>query len=665
MITTNIDRFAGRSYAEVHSSGPLTEFNGLEVGNYAHTIQAGKPFVTNLHGTLQNDSSWIFTAEDLARIKTPSFFDFFIQCLSSRTLLFIGISADDFAIAEHLRRLKSHGVRFGGHYWITHRNDRATDEFAEQYGLLRIAYSLAESGDAHREVAEFIEDIKKFIAKDEPPPIVIPETKKERNVSLPTPEELQTLPAEQIRQVLNQEAVRILKSNSPTKEDDYDKLLKKYDECVYRLWRVTAKEPNNILFGYKIISHVSKGGFGNVYEAVSPEGEKVAIKVLLENIREDRSMLESFRRGVYAMRLLEERKIDGIVCYKHSWELPACTVMDYVDGYSLEDAVDSKFIRSWATKFRIGTQLVSILQNAHSVPEHVLHRDLRPPNIMLEGFHSPDDDGDWKVVVLDFDLCWHKGATGNSVNPDSITIAYHAPEQYQQTEKSSRRSALVDSFGIGMTLFFLFSGNHPQPYSVQNNIAWLQELKWKIGKLECQAWKSLPHRLARLIFFSTMNDQQFRWDLTKIAGEMKRLSETLRATKPNDPELIAEEIAARCERLNDYVWSQEHLRAVVATVTGFDFWIWGNEGSQKIEASICWSNQGDRDFSTVKKYLLPNVDKVVSCLKNGGWSASVVSRGYDQVKIGASIELARIKTTDDITRFANSFAEGASCLKLM
>lgn len=364
------------------------------------------------------------------------------------------------------------------------------------------------------------------------------------------------------------------------------------------------------------------------------------------------------------MRLLAERNVDGIVCYKQSWELPACTVMNYIDGYSLEEAVEAKFVRTWDTKFRISTQLVSILQSAHSIPEHVLHRDVRPANVMLQSFHSPDDEGDWNVVVLDFDLCWHKGATGNSVNPDSITIAYHAPEQFQLSEKASRRSALVDSFGIGMTLFFLMSGHHPQPYSVQNDETWNQDLKWKVAKLPCLFWKSLPVRLSRLIYWSTRADQQSRWDLTKIAGEISRLRRTLKVTKPDDPELVAEEIAARCERMVDYDWEPDSMKAIVTTLTGFDFSVWGNEGAQSVGASISWSNQGDRDFSTVKKYILPNVNKVVLQLKNGGWSASIVTRRHDQVKIEASVTLALIKSTVDIERLAGSFSAAASCLKL-
>lgn len=664
MITVNIDRFAGRAFADAFQGGALSEFNGFEVGNYIHTFQAGKAFVANLHGTLQNDSSWVFTSEDLNRLQNASLKHFFSLCFSSRVMLFVGVSADDFAIADHLRRLREQGIRFGAHYWITHRNDRDTDAFAEANGLIRIVYSKSAGNHPHSELNEFVEDIQRYISHDPPAPIVIPDAKPALDSNISEPESLNSRSSEEIRSVLNQEALRILQKGNGECEKDYELFTQKYDECIYRAWHITHRPPNNLFFGYRIVEHISRGSFGNVYKAIAPDGTQVAIKVLHENVRDNRLMLDGFRRGVHAMQILARRNISGIVSYKKSWEIPACTVMDYVDGYSLEQAVEARFVTSWTTKMFISLQLITILQDAHSIPEHVLHRDVRPPNIMLRNFQSPDDDGDWEVVMLDFDLCWHKEASGNSVDPDSITIAYHAPEQFKDTEKASRRSALVDSFGIGMTLFFLMCGSHPQPYIVQNDEAWITELKWKIAKLSSPIWRSLPNRLARLIYWATRHDQQSRWDLTKIYGELARLANCLTASQSHDPELIAEEIAARSERMLDYDWNPDHSKACVVTLTGFEFSMWGNEGARKIEGSISWSNQGDRDYSTVRNYLLPKVDKVVSELKQGGWGANITTRRYDQVKVDCWVELSKADSKKDMEKLASSFSAAAAWLKL-
>jgi len=83
-------------------------------------------------------------------------------------------------------------------------------------------------------------------------------------------------------------------------------------------------------------------------------------------------------------------------------------VMDWIDGPNLDKAVKSKAIDSWEMILKVSYQLTKVIEGAHKVPERVLHRDLRPPNIMLKDYYTEPEG--WKVVVLDFDLSWHLGA---------------------------------------------------------------------------------------------------------------------------------------------------------------------------------------------------------------------------------------------------------------
>src|SRR5205085_754602 len=153
---------------------------------------------------------------------------------------------------------------------------------------------------------------------------------------------------------------------------------------------------------------------GFVYEAKDKSGNDVAIKILHGNVKEEPEMMDSFRRGVTAMRILSERKVNGMVPYVAAWEIPTCTVMDLVLGPNLEEAVDSGFIDSWDSVLRIAIDVVHIIRSAHRLPERVLHRDIRPPNVMLRNYYN--DPNDFEVVVLDFDLSWHRDASGLSVD---------------------------------------------------------------------------------------------------------------------------------------------------------------------------------------------------------------------------------------------------------
>ncbi len=150
-----------------------------------------------------------------------------------------------------------------------------------------------------------------------------------------------------------------------------------------------------------------------------------------------------------------------MVAYKEASEIPAFVVMDWVEGPDLGQAVAAKQINDWSLILRIGVDLASIVRRGHLLPERVLHRDLRPSNVMLEGFHTAPDT--WRVVVLDFDLSWHQGAPEQSIVPGGSMVGYLAPEQLEQILGVSTRHASVDSFGLGMTLYFMISQRNPLP----------------------------------------------------------------------------------------------------------------------------------------------------------------------------------------------------------
>lgn len=150
------------------------------------------------------------------------------------------------------------------------------------------------------------------------------------------------------------------------------------------------------------------------------------------------------------MKILSERHVDGVAVYRDSSEIPAFVVMDWIEGPSLQEAVEARAFRDWNTILRTAKHLTRVIRNAHELPERVLHRDLRPSNVMLRDFYSDPDN--WKVMVLDFDLSWHLGAEERSVVHGSTLYGYLAPEQIMRVPGVSTRHSAVDSFGLGMVM---------------------------------------------------------------------------------------------------------------------------------------------------------------------------------------------------------------------
>ena len=611
VLNLNIDRLATKSLGEVFPGRLPTEFSGRDAGQFLHSLKSPHPFVANLHGIGDDASTWVFTRGDLkGLLKSEGYQTFIRSCLASTTTLFLGISADDIAAGGHIAALTHAGIDAGPHYWLTNRHDLRTDTWAEQAGIQIIRHH------DNSEIIEFFEDILRFVPDEgpSPPPVVLGHLSERQEPFLPSAEHLLQLGAEKIRGVLNTHAKRLLNTESSDSYSKYEEFSANYDEAIYRAWYTSVTAPTNKLLGFTLIEEVAHGAFGRVYRASDPDGNQVAIKVLLEEIRRDPLLLGGFRRGVRAMRFLMRRNVAGMVAYQEASEIPAFVVMDWVDGPTLSEVREAHQIDDWDSILKIGLQMTDVIRHAHAIPERVLHRDIRPSNIMLEGFYSRPDE--WRVVVLDFDLSWHQGALEQSVVHGSLA-GYLAPEQIQATPGASTRHAAVDSFGVGMTLHFMISGRDPLPAQHRHH-DWGKTVQAAALARDSTSWISLPYRFARLIIKATQDSQAKRWDISQIKDELERLGDAfLDPTKVVSAELLAEEIAARCGKV--YKWNDDLTTACVQLVSGSAIRIAGDESGRLVVVKLTWSRSGRQERKQVGKWMVPAANRCVKVLKASGW----------------------------------------------
>ena len=611
VLNLNLDRLATKALGEVSPGRLPTEFSGRYAKSFLHSLKSPHPFVANLHGIGDDESSWVFTKHDLRHLlKSEGYQTFIRSCLATTTVLFLGISADDVAAGGHIEALTHAGIDSGPHYWLTNRVDLKTDTWAEQAGIQIIRYH------NHSEIIDFFEDVLRFVPDDgpSPPPVVLENLLEHQETLLPSAEHLSQLEAEEIRRVLNTHAKQLLTIESSDSYSKYEDFCTSYDEAIYRAWYTSVTTPANKLLGFTLIEEVAHGAFGRVYRASAPDGKQVAIKVLHEEIRRNPLLLGSFRRGVRSMRFLMNRDVSGMVAYQEASEIPAFVVMDWVDGPTLHEAQESRQIDDWGSILKIGLQMADIIRYAHAIPERVLHRDIRPSNIMLEGFYSRPNE--WQVVMLDFDLSWHQGALEQSVVHGAL-FGYLAPEQIQATPGASTRHAAVDSFGLGMTLYFMITGRDPLP-DQHRHYDWkktVQEAALGHGKT---SWVSLPYRYVRLIIKATDDIQAKRWDMSQIKDELERLIDAfLNPTEVVSAELLAEEIAARSNRV--YEWNDDLATAVIQLVSGAIIKITGNESDRLVVVHLNWSRSGKQEHKQVGKWMAPAADRCAKMLKSEGW----------------------------------------------
>nr|WSZ15615.1 SIR2 family protein [Streptomyces canus] len=653
IMNLNLDRLATQAFTKKNPGAAPSEFAGRQAARLTYMLHSDRPFIANLHGDIDDAETWVLTYDEIGRLRhNKAYTEFLHTCLSSWANLFVGMTLDDVSVGSHLEVLAKRKVQGGPNFWLTNRLDSETDRWAEESGVEIIGYH-AENGN-HGEVLEFLQDLQSYIAPEgEAYPPVVSETYPEE-ADVPSPEDLSKRSAEEVREILNAHALKLLEGARKDDLSEYDNFIREYDEEIHHAWYLSILPNKNQLLGHTLHEQVAKGAFGKVFRATSPAGEEEAVKVLLEDIRQDQDRLQAFRRGVRSMQILQKNSVEGMVSYRDASEIPAFVSMEWIQGPDLKVAKNAHQLTDWDAILRVAKDLAGIIRSAHQLPERVLHRDIRPTNVMLRNFWV--DPMDWRVVVLDFDLSWYRGASDHSLLESAS--GYLAPEQIIRTPGVTTRSGAVDSFGLGMTLYFLCSGRDPTPGDHLSE-DWPKRLYQAASQIPGTPWKSLPNRFARCILRATLREQASRLDVPAIYGELLRLWKAhLDPSEVGDSELLAEEIAARCASMQPYEWESDFSRAVHLSPTGVTLQLEGRESEGKILLHVHWVDTGVHEKGGLAKYIKEQGGNVVADLQKGGWRKVEYASDYASIYISLEVgaEEAR-KELDSLSRSIGGAAE--------
>jgi serine/threonine protein kinase len=652
ILTLNMDRLATRAFSARHPGKPFEEFPGNRAGKFAHLVKSRNPFVTNLHGIAADAESWVFTQSELDSLfKSNAYHTFVDACFLTHTVVFCGISADDRAAGGFLERLTKRGIDTGNHFWITNRNDLSTDTWAQEAGLQCIYYKAVESD--HSELNDILKILESAVPREliAEPVVASAQLVASDNHSPvdASPESIELLDPESLRVFLNTQATSILSSADSNRYQKYDDFCQQYDAAIHRAWYVRPGSDRDRLFGYKLLEKIGEGAFGQIYRADSPEGTQVAVKLLHESVRNEPERLQGFRRGVASMHILQQRNVKGAVAYHRAAEIPAFAVMDLIPGSNLSQAMTDYRVTDWAELLNIALQIVRIIRESHQLPERVLHRDLRPHNIMV--MNPWDQASEWVIKILDFDLSWHRDAIEVSIEQPGATNGYLAPEMIKRQQGVSTRSALVDAYGIGMTYFFLASKRDPLPME-SSHIGWKSTLAEEATKARCSKWKSFPMRFFRMIADATNPTQANRIDVVQIESETQRLADALVDNRlVLEPDLWAEELLARSSSL-PYAASADG-GAYTIGIGGLVLALKGLSTERLVQVDISWNQIGNEQYSSVRKWLPRALDKVNSQMRRSGWNGQLRMNGYQ-------IDGSFTASVDELQREFDKFQLGLS-----
>ncbi len=194
---------------------------------------------------------------------------------------------------------------------------------------------------------------------------------------------------------------------------------------------------------YRIVGLLGKGGMGEVYRADDLKlRQPVALKFLPEALSKDRRRLDRFHHEVRVAREVSHPNVCRVYDIGES-EGHAFITMEYIDGEDLASLVRRMGRPSKDKALQIARQLCAGLAAAHD--KGVLHRDLKPHNVMI--------DGRGTVRITDFGLAgFAEDFAGAELRAG--TPAYMAPEQIEGRNVSVKS----DIYSLGMVLFELFTG---------------------------------------------------------------------------------------------------------------------------------------------------------------------------------------------------------------
>ena len=198
---------------------------------------------------------------------------------------------------------------------------------------------------------------------------------------------------------------------------------------------------------YRIVDRLGRGGMGTVYRAVDETlHREVAIKVLNAELN-DPDIGRRFRAEAVAIARLNHPGIALIyelVQHEGQWLM----VIEYVRGETLESLVARSGPLPTPQAAELAIQVLSALAHAHSMG--VVHRDLKPPNIMIT------ETGATKI--MDFGIARVAGTEHlTSAGLLMGTPAYMAPEQVMGGEIDTR----TDLYSVGVVLYHLLTGKLP------------------------------------------------------------------------------------------------------------------------------------------------------------------------------------------------------------
>jgi serine/threonine-protein kinase len=209
--------------------------------------------------------------------------------------------------------------------------------------------------------------------------------------------------------------------------------------------------------GKLVIEHlIGQGGVGAVYRARHRElMMPVAVKVLHESFQNDIDFARRFYAEALAASGLDHKNITRVIDFGQEPDGQLYFAMEFLAGEELRKVLDREHSMTHTRIASLMMQVCAGLSHAHA--RSVVHRDVKPENLML--VPGQDDDGRpiEIVKVCDFGIALHRALPADVEGMVAGTPEYMSPEQCRSDELDARS----DVYACGIVLYELATGQVP------------------------------------------------------------------------------------------------------------------------------------------------------------------------------------------------------------
>ena len=280
---------------------------------------------------------------------------------------------------------------------------------------------------------------------------------------------------------------------------------------------------------YEVRSLIGRGGMAEVHLGFDTRLSRVvAIKMLRRDLAQDSIFQARFRREAQSAASLNHPNI--VAVYDTGEEIiedasgrsiaVPYIVMEYVEGHTVKELISDGTAVPINEAIEIVSGVLSALEYSHA--NHLVHRDIKPGNIMLTS--------DGKVKVMDFGIAralTDSQATMTQTNAVVGTAQYLSPEQASGEAVDARS----DLYSTGVVLFELLTGR--PPFKGDSAVAVAYQHVEQIPPTPSSILSDIPDSLDRVVLKALAKNREDRYpSAAAMLADLQRVARGLDVGAP-------------------------------------------------------------------------------------------------------------------------------------